>query len=257
MINQNCKLLRIVSLIYLLLFTIEGFAQNETKILNIKNGFGDQVPSVKIKLILNDDENSETTKTYLINDPIESKATIEVIGEEGITVVLKSFNGTIVEIPATYIMKYEITNDNENYKIETEHPTKKVIINKLKEYLGKVTAFGPKEEIEANTYGTIFSLSLADDDLEIELIEGKLNLNHLIKREIKDNSVIGKDSKRAIFVREIKQLTVEEGIYPGPNNLGIQSLLTNDKEIKRFLRKPFKIQRKILINKGGILKKGI
>jgi len=252
--NEMRYSFRWLSLIYLLFFMISAFGQKNNIILNIIDEFGDRVPSARISFKSKNDSSSKSMMIK-INDPIDSEATIHVIDDD-ITVVLKSYNGTTVEIPGTNIVTYQITNENEKYQLIKSESPKQVIINKLKEYLGSVVATGPTERLQALTSGTIFALSLEGNDLNVALKHGKLNLDHLIKREVKDDNVIGNDNKRALFIRKNKLLTVKDGTYPAPDSdFNDQPLLTGDREIKKFLSKPFNDQKRTLLNKGEFSKK--
>jgi hypothetical protein len=255
--NQKSNLLRLLTLICLLIFTISSFGQKKNIIKNILDEDGDTFTgSVKISIKKPTDNESKDSEIK-INDILESESTIHV-KDPYITLVLESYNGTIVEIPGKTILDIKITNENEKYQLLKSESSNYVIVNKLKEYVGSVLATGTKVRLQALTSGTIFSLGLADDELEIALIDGKLNLNHLIKREIKDNIVIDNDSIRSIFIRQNSQLTVKDGTYPDPNNdFNSQPILTGDKEIKKFLRKPFIDQRRILISMGEFSKMAV
>ena len=205
--SQKSNLLRLISFIYLLLFSISSIAQKENIIINILDEDGDTY-SKPIKISLKNPTDKESKdREVSINDILESEATIHV-KDPYITLVLESTNGTIVEIPGKTILDYKITNENEKYQLLKSESSKEIIINKLKEYVGSVLATGPKVRIQALTKGTIFSLSLVDDDLEIALRRGELDLNHLIKREIKDDNVFDNDSKRSLFIRKNKQFRI-------------------------------------------------
>jgi hypothetical protein len=238
-----------------LFFTISAIGQKNSTVSDILLN-GRRVPQTKINIKKPADSKSES-KTIQINDPIDSEATIHVL-DNNITVVLKSFNGTLVKIPGNNIISYSIKSDHERYELIKSESNEKVVINKLKEYLGSVTATGLTERLQALTRGTIFTLSLTDDELEIALEVGKLYLNHLIKREIKDDIVISNDSIRSIFIRQNSQLTVKEGIYPSPDNdLDSLPVLTDDNEIKKFLQKPFLNQKRDFLNMGEFSKRAL
>lgn len=253
--NQKFNMLRLLFLIGLLCFTNFAFGQNKNIVSNILLN-GRRVPQTKINFKKSVDSKSES-KTIQINDPIDSEATIHVL-DENITVVLKSLNGTLVEIPGSNILSFAIKNDNERYELLKSGSNKKVVINKLKEYLGSVIATGLTERLQALTKGTVFELSLDNQELNVKLDTGKLNLTHIIKREIIDDYVLGNDGKRSLFIRENKQLKVKDGIYPNPEaNYDSLPVLTDDKEIKKFLRKPFFSQKRELINTGEFSKKAV
>lgn len=255
--NQKFNLLRLITIICFLFFTISVIGQKKNIIKNILDEDGDTFTGpVKISLKKPTEKESKDSEVK-INDILESEFTIHV-KDPYITLVLESYNGTIVEIPGKTILDFKVTNENEKYQLLKSESTKYVIVNKLKEYAGSVLATGAKVRLQALTSGTIFSLGLVDDDLEIALIEGKLNLNHLIKRDIKDDIVIGNDSIRSIFIRKNSQLTVKDGTYPDPgNDLNSQPILTGDREIKKFLRQPFIIQKRSLINMGEFSKMAV
>ena len=255
--NQKFHLLSPLLLLGFLCFTISVIGQNENKIIDILDEDGSSYPgSIKISLKSANDNVSKEVEVK-INDKLDSEATIDVKAPF-ITLVLKSYNGTKVEIPSKSILDYKISSKNEKYNLLKCEPSSKVKINKLKEFLGSVIATGLTNRLQALTYGTVFSLSLDDYDLNVKLDTGKLKLNHLQKREIMDENVIGNNGKRSLFIRENKTLTVKDGNYPSKANKPDSLPLLNDKkEIKKFLRRPFITQKRELNKMGEFSKKAV
>ena len=255
--NRQFHFLSLLFLIGFLCFTNSVIGQNENKIIDILDEDGSSYPgTIKISL-KNANDNASKDVEVKINDKLNSEATIDVKAPF-ITLVLKSYNGTIVEIPSKSILDYKISNKNEKYNLLKCEPSSKVKINKLKEFLGSVIATGMTNRLQALTYGTVFNLSLDDYDLNVQLDTGKLKLNHLIKREIKDENVLDNNGKRSLFIRENKTLTVKDGNYPSPDKKPDSlPILTDKKEIKRFIHKPFINQKRELISKGEFSKSAV
>lgn len=250
--NQKFHLLKLLQLFCFLLFSLCSFGQ--FKILDITRD-NRPIPKVDIELVIGNEKYPRSI-TRNTNDLIE-KGTIYV-KNDGVVLTLLTSNGNKLTIPGSSTLKYEITKTKEDYQLIGSKKAENIFIEVIKEFTGSVITSGVKKRLIAATDGTVFSLSLADDHLEVALKDGKLNLNHLIKREIKDENVIGNDSKRALFIKEIKQLTVKDGTYPSPDmDFNSQPLLTDDKEIKKFLQKSLVIQRRALLNMGEFSKRAV
>lgn len=244
--------LRLLSVLLMMFLSLSCYGQ--FKILEIKRD-NRPIPKVDIELVIGKEKYPRSI-TRNTNDLTE-KGTIYVIND-GVILTLQTSNGNTLTIPGSSTLKFDITKTKEDYQLIASKKSENIFIDVIKEFTGSVITSGVKKRLIAATDGTEFSLSLVDDDLEVALRDGKLNLNHLIKREIKDDNVIGNDSKRALFIRENRQLTVNDGAYPGSDNeFNLQPILSGDKEIKRFLQKPFKIQRRTLINMGKFSKRAV
>jgi len=249
--SQRLHSLRLIPFICFLLFT--NFAIGQFKVKDIKRG-DTKIPKADIVLTIGDDTYPPRTITRSTKD-INNKATIRVL-DDGITLILTTSNGNDLSISGSNnIVEVDITKEREEYKLINGKKSENVIIDVIKEFTGSVIATGVKKRFTAATDGTIFSLSLDNDNLDIVLKEGSLNVSHLIKKEISDENVIGNNNKRALFIRETRRLTVKDSVYPNMDNN--QPLLSSDKEIKKFLHKPFKEQKTTLINTGSFSKSAI
>lgn len=258
--NQKFRLLRFLTFICLLLFAISAVGQgNKNVVENIYTEENFRYPG-SIKIAIKTKSGTEI-KDVRRNDSFDADATIEILKQDGnkkYTLHLNTINGTKVIIPTETVVKMNITKEKESYDLLKIPSDKELRINKLEAYLGNVLTYGLKDRIEALTIGTEFSLIQTNDDLGFKLFHGKLDINHLVKREIKDEKVLDNDGKRSLFIRENSRLTVKDSLYPNPEmNYDSLPVLTDDKEIIKFLRKPVLAQKRDLLNKGEFSNKAV
>ena len=258
--KTNKKFYKLKLLICLLLYANSAIGQgNKSVVENIYTEENFRYPGT-IKIAVKTKSGTEI-RDVRRNDSFDADATIEVLKQEGnkkYTLHLNTINGTKVIMPTETVVKMKITKEKESYDLLQIPSNKELRINKLKAYLGNVLTYGLKDRIEALTVGTEFSLIQTNDDLGFKLFHGKLNINHLVKREIKDDKVLDNDGKRSLFIRENSRLTVKDSVYPNPEiNYDSLPVLTDDKEIKKFLRKPVLDQKRDLLNRGEYSKKAV
>lgn len=245
--NQKSYSLRLVSIFCILFIINPVIGQNMISDILLD---GETVFQTDINI--KNPNGTSISKLIQLDDSIDSIATIHVIDPK-ITVVIKTSNGTEVRIPGNNILSYEITKNEEKYKHIQGTDSSNIIIDKLKEFTGSVITTGKTSRLQARTRGTKFSLQLIDEDLDIKVDRGELEIAHLIKKDIKDDAVVNNDNRRAIFIRKVSPLYANDSSYLSSYRVN-EKLLDSDKDIKVFLGKQFKIQKKTLINKGPLSK---
>lgn len=252
--NRKSYFLRFFTLIYVLFISSSVFSQSNIvkHILDADGG----IWRGSVKISLQTDEGT-IDKDVSKDSPLPSDATINVLSSN-FTLVLETINKTLIEIPGKTILNFNITNDSEDYTLLKIDSNKNVVLKELEAYLGSVTVNGIKNRVEALTVGTIFTFSLTNDNLQVKLRDGKLDLNHLKDRKISDNTVIGNDSLRSIFINTNRLLSVKDGIYPNLKSvINPPPNLESDKGIRKFLNKHRIIQKKGLVKMGEYSKKSI
>jgi hypothetical protein len=242
--NQKCRSVRLIALAYLLFFTLSSLGQNH--ISDIKRN-GKSVLRMEITIT---EPNGRPSKIEIKkNSPIRSGSILEV--PSGITLYLTSINGNIGEITGPNSLKFSASDVREEYRYIDGKESSNILINVYKQLTGGVIGNGPTNRVQARSRLTKFILNFNGENLEFELIKGKVDVNRRQEIQIRDEIVIDNNKTRSVFVRETNQLTLKESKFNiEPNNLNIQSL-NSEMEINKFFNRQFREQKKIITKAGA------
>ncbi|MGM5469823.1 hypothetical protein ACS386_06065 [Flavobacteriaceae bacterium LMO-SS05] len=249
MTNQKFHLLRHLTLISLLLFTLSSLGQNFISDLK-RDGISEERLSIKITL----PKGQPTDVVLSKKSPIVSGSILEVPSKT--IVYITSLNGNIGQITGPNTVEFTATTTGEEYRVLEGKGTSNVFIKVFKQLTGGVLASGPTGEIHARSRLTEFLVAVDGDDSNFELIKGKIDINQRQKVEIKDENKIDSAKTRALFVTKTTQLNLKDSMFNYNDNDVKIKYLSADREIDKFFDEQIGQQKKTFTKAGTKAKQG-